>query len=108
MQHSVPENTEPTMAKFRPEDKEERYMSRRPARSCWRRGRSVRGTEVGGWDSVVVAAFAVEAVAVDVADVAEDESVDFAADAVAAFAAGFVGGTAFTGRGWDIGVSYLI
>lgn len=44
MAHSVPENMAPTLAKLRPEEMEERYMSRRPARSCCLRGRSVIGT----------------------------------------------------------------
>jgi hypothetical protein len=40
MAHSVPLNIAPTLAKLRPDAREERYMSRRPCFSCWRRGRS--------------------------------------------------------------------
>jgi hypothetical protein len=120
MAHSVPLKTEPTTAKLRPEDSDERYMSRRPCFSCWRRGRSVRGTLPGrvaaaadGVGAVVTLGCAadrrvdeaveeavVEAVAVDVAVVVA------AAPDAGAVADGL--GTAFTGRGCDMGVSYRI
>lgn len=38
----------PTLAKFLPDDLDDWYMSRRPCLSCWRSGRSVRGTEGPG------------------------------------------------------------
>lgn len=97
----------PTLAKFLPELRDERYMSRKPCLSCWRRGRSVSGTAALG----------------DVREgsvAAEDESVETGADAT--MGVGMVGltaadavavvdvvaavlGTALTGRGCDIGVS---
>lgn len=104
------------MAKLRPEEREERYMSRRPCFSCWRRGRSVRGVvpgrvavaeavgevtgnvgagvlvEVGSGLLVVVGLEGVGVVVV-VAVAGEGDG-----------AVGF-GGTALTGRGWAIGVS---
>jgi hypothetical protein len=109
MAHSVPENMAPTLAKFLPLDLEDWYMSRRPALSCWRMGRSVRGmaaappvgfnTTEGPAAGVVEALTTLEAVGI--------EGFAFAvADATAVAVGPFgAGGAAFTGRGWDIGVS---
>jgi hypothetical protein len=44
------------LAKLRPEESEERYMSRRPALSCWRMGRSERGIVAPPTGDVIVAA----------------------------------------------------
>jgi len=102
--HSVPLNMAPTLAKFLPEDREDLYMSRRPARSCWRRGRSVMGMvappPVGlrtmeGVDAVVVdAAFTMPEVGIG----------GFALEAAAVAVVPFGVGVA-TGSGCDIGVS---
>ena len=76
--HSVPLNIAPTLAKLRPLESEERYMSFRPARSCWRRGRSVRGTLAVGLVMEGVGAVRVDAVAA-VVEVEVRVAVDVAA-----------------------------
>lgn len=90
-------------------------MSRKPCLSCWRIGRSVRGTEAVG--DIVEGRVAAEE---RVADEAADEDVTVLALIVGAETDGFMAevalddalvavavglGTAFTGRGCDIGVS---
>lgn len=46
IQHSVPEYMPPIIPKFFAEENDERPISRRPIRSCWRMGRSVRDCAV--------------------------------------------------------------
>ena len=101
----------PTLAKFLPDDTEERYMSRRPALICWRMGRSVKGTAVPGRVAVAEPADTEGSV------VAETEfrllvaTVEGLTPAVAAAPVAAVVGLVvgvLTGRGPDIGVSYRI
>jgi len=113
--HSVPEKIAPTLAKLRPLEIEDRYISRRPARSCWRRGRSVSGTvpvAVGfGRVAVAEADGAEVRVAADAELTLPAAIVEGLTPAVAvapvAAVVGFVAGV-LTGRGCDIGVSYRI
>jgi hypothetical protein len=93
-------------------------MSFRPARSCWRRGRSVSGTAAVGLVREGVGAVRVDvAAAEDVAAVDALVWADFTAEVMApgvdvgfapAAALGFAGVGVVTGRGWDMGVSYRI
>lgn len=130
--HSVPLKTAPTFAKFLPDDLDDWYMSRRPCLSCWRKGRSVIGTDalgesVDGRGAVAVAVAvalvdaAVDAVderAADVGGLTDDAAEETVLAPVAGVAAeGFafcvaataavVDGAAgvWTARGCDIGVS---
>lgn len=114
MAHSVPLKMAPTLAKFLPDDTDERYMSRRPCLSCWRRGRSVIGmgaASVDDADADVAAGAEAEARGAAAATVfpaavgaGMAEVRGFMAALGEAVVLGFAAGT-FTGRGCDIGVS---
>lgn len=117
MAHSVPLKMAPTLAKFFPDDTDERYMSRRPCFSCCFSGRSVSGMLPAGVATVCPASVGWCAVAA--ADTVEDGAgavgvgVDLAALVAAAVVdcaevvevVAVVGCGVGTGRGWDIGVS---
>ena len=117
MAHSVPENIAPTLAKLRPLEIEDLYMSRRPARSCCRSGRSLSSTAPVAVGFGRVAAAEAEGAVVRVAAEAEltllvaimDGFAPAVAVAVvpAAAVVGLVAGV-LTGRGCDMGVSYRI
>lgn len=100
--HSVPLNMAPTLAKLRPELNELRYMSRRPARSCWRRGRSVSGIAAPPPVGLRMTDGAAEAerAGVGVEFTMPARGTEGLAAPAAVFGVGVV-----MGRGWDIGVS---
>jgi len=82
--HSVPENMAPILAKFLPDEMDDRYMSRRPSLSCWRIGRSVMGIAVVDPVGVRVIEGEAEAVAVEATVEGARGLLAFAASATAA------------------------
>lgn len=111
--HSVPEKMAPTLAKFFPDETDERYMSRRPCLSCCFSGRSEMLVEGVGEMSDADA----EAAGADAGADDEDRAWDAAAEgrvvvlgavlvaaALTALAMGVPDGFAAVGVGVDVGV----